>query len=523
MIFSRYLFAFFIFMVCHPAHAQDDAVDWRQYNTVGLYKEGDEGFLSANLWDDYDQDKAVQTLSLFPDSLHNAAYRSVMRKILLRDSRALNDREIETPEFLAKRLEMLIQYGLFEDTLTLLDKIPLEIRQRNFELALIDTMLTLKNGDLAPACLDIQAASTQFRDMPAWRELTQYCRIRFGGNEKIEADELDFDIYSGLKDALTNSLDNRMHSLSPMEMLVAFADNQFSRFMYDRNARRVSDMSDLFVKLALDKQFQQFETYQCFVIEAADRGLINRTDLESYYKSVSFDEGDLMGQNQAITIHPCHVPAFFFQRFTRQNSDTIGNDNLSAFFEATEGIPLNALTPFASFFTESSNPHIWRESLIKGLAGVDINENDVVSPLRAIQKENQLREDDIQNWIKALKGNEYIDVSTMDFAVPIYYLRSLAVDFKKFSQNRDVFNYENLFSLTYAQKSLHSGIGKLDAMSAAHDDDDVVRLFAIAFSPLAKNKPNTIHPHEIAGILSTLNEYKLKKEKDMLAFAALDR
>lgn len=157
------------------------------------------------------------------------------------------------------------------------------------------------------------------------------------------------------------------------------------------------------------------------------------------------------------------------------------------------------------------------------LSGIKIPNHDLLIPLNTIQDSNQMTKKDAKKWFEAFKKSNLHKNLALDPALPIHYSRILSGDFSKFDRKMDNFGYENFLSLTYGEKSLHSGLGNIDAMSVALRNKDVVRLFMLAFTQNAKHKPNAIAPDGITGILSSLRKYKLKKEKDMLAIDALHR
>ena len=321
---------------------------------------------------------------------------------------------------------------------------------------------------------------------------------------------------------LVNDVRSLPPQLSIIETLVAFADDQVSRSLYNNAARHITAQSDLFIKLALHKKFKGFEAQQCFVIEAASRGLIDKKILSALYDAQSFNADDLNGTNQAVKMHPCKVPAFFYHRI--QNG-TPTKENINALLDSSASIPPHALTPFAAHLVnfDYDEQYLWRAGIIMALSGTQIPDHELLAPLNALQDSNQLNTKQAKKWLNAVKKSKlYINLG-IDPALPIHYLRSLSGVFSNLEGKKDKFNYENFFSLTYGEKSLHSGLGKFDAMFVALRNKDVVRLFMIALSQSGNHKPNEIAPDGITGILSSLSEYKLKKEKDMLAIDALHR
>lgn len=521
-VFLAFL-AITLYFASQTSRAED--VDWKQLNTAGIIDEKSDENIVRNIWREYTQENAIRNLSYYPISLQSPAYRSIVRKILLANSSPLKDDSIESPDLLVKRLEMLLQYGLFEDAESLYQSLPIDARQDEFGLALIGILLTLKNGELAPACLDIQASTTQFRDMPSWRELSHYCQLRFGSSEKATSDDLSFKKFPSFNDMLVNDFKTTDKLASLTEILVAFSDNQISRITYNNTARDINTATDLFVRMALKDSYKQFETYQCYVIEGAARGLLDQNQLADYYKQAVFSEDDLNGHNQAIKMHPCDVPAYFFQRFQNYTPETITAQELNVFLSATQDISVHALAPLAHYLDQAKidAQYQWDAALIKMAAGIPLDENPMITPLVRIQNANPTKESEANTWLETLKSSYDSASLPFDTALPLYYSRINSGEFSKFNNKRDEFNYENFFSLTYQRKSLNSGLGKIDAMSLALRNDDVVRLFMIALSKAASEKPNTLSPDEIAGILSSLGKYKLEKEKLILAIDALQR
>lgn len=524
MILHRFITAVLsILLLPITGQAQDKAVDWSAINTIGLYSEGDPDLIKRNLWTGYTQDRAVQTLSYYPSALHSSAYRSVVRKILLAESKPLAE-TVDEPRLLVKRLESLLRFGLVEDAKALYDKVD-DVAAKEHGLALIGLALLLKNGDLAPACLDIQAASANFRDMPAWRELDRYCHIRFGSPGKYGESDLAFKIYPAFKSMLAGSLDTLPVQSTPIETLVAFADKHISRSFYNDAARDIKSQSDLFIRLALDDQFKAFETHSCYVIEAANRGLIDRETLANTYKAVSFSDEDVSGKNKIVKMHPCNVPAFFYARFNALTDNADWKTELEIMLETTQDIPPTALTPLAPFMDRADydESYAWKAALIRLAAGETIADSPLIYPLTLLQNANRIDRIKAKDWADAYKKSALSQNLVVDPALPVYYLRIFSGDFSKLEKKSDNFNYENFFSLTYVEKSLHSGIGKHDALSSAIDKDDVARLFMIALSQIGNISPNAISADDGATILSSLAKYKLEKEKHMFVIDALHR
>ena len=92
-----------VLFIAVTSHAQDKAPDWNAINTAGLYKKDHEKFIARDIWGNYTQDRALQTLGYFPKSLQSSAYRSVMEKLLFADSKPLKD-DVKSPLLLQKRL-----------------------------------------------------------------------------------------------------------------------------------------------------------------------------------------------------------------------------------------------------------------------------------------------------------------------------------------------------------------------------------------------------------------------------------
>lgn len=520
---SRILFVSLVpLMLCVlalPAVAQDkQEINWNEINTLGLYTTAEEGRLSDNIWDDYSQDRALQTLNNYPHTLRNPAYRSVVKKILLSHAPAL-DEDVESPALLARRLAMLVQYGLFAEAEELYKKVG-DTVHKDYSLALIGLALTLKDGSLAPACLDIQASTTQFRDMPAWRELAQYCALRFEGGDTFKNDSLSFKQYPLFNVLLMGDLVSLPYDMSYIETLVAFADNRIPDSLYNRAAQNIDQQSDIFISMALSDRNKEKPTYRCYAIEAAARGLIQTETLADIYMNTPFDKDDLTGKNGAVTMHPCDVPAFFYQRVNKSDNKKA---ELELMLGSTGNISAFALSPFADILAQHmlDERYLWQAGIILGISGKPLPDHVILSPLRTIIDSNQIRHNDAIAWKEAVQSTASEMHLPQDIALPVYYSRSSSVDFLNFAKNKDEFNYENFFSLTYSRKSLHSAIGMTDTMSAARRHNDIPRLFLVALSQAGSHDPKDMEPRAIAGILSSLNDYKLDNEKHMLAFDAL--
>lgn len=514
--------------------AQDDN-DWSKVNTLGLYHTPEDGQINDNIWRGYTFDKAVRTVSLMPHTLHSPAYRSAARKLLLSNAPSIQGSN-ESPALLAVRLQKLIDYGFFEEARTLYKKATSDI-PADYNLALIGIQMILAEGDLAPACLDIQASATLFRDTPAWHELSGFCRARFGtaGNNN----DREFKIYPALGRFLTSAPVSLSSFGSATETFIAFSDDKITPQFYNASARQMDKLSDLFVTLALDDKFKDNETYSCYSIEAAKRGIKNIDHLARLYQNQNFSVEDLQGRNGAVSMHPCAVPAFFYQRLNQAGrpASEIATD-INLLLDVTDSLSPYAMTPMADIIAEYYTPAApvmkdWRAALILAAAGKDIpaswanvtNEDGkthgMAMPLIHMQQANQVSTDEYLKWVQTLSSRPEFATPPMDYALPLYYLQSLTGQFNKLEGKPLSNDYEKLFSLTYSKKYLHSSIGTIGAIALAQRTKDVPGQITIALATAGKTDPGFVNPELVAGILATFKGLKLDKEEQVLAFDAL--
>lgn len=176
------LFLLSLLVFVAPVMANDD-FNWNTIDRMGLYDREHDSQIKRDIWNNYSQEQAVEALDILPNKLTSPSYRELAKRLLLSDAPKSKD-GIESPALLAARLDKLISFGFLMDATELYQSakesgdLP-----DNFELSMIDVQLTLAKSALAPVCLDIQASSSTFRDMPAWRELSDFCRLRFGSSE----------------------------------------------------------------------------------------------------------------------------------------------------------------------------------------------------------------------------------------------------------------------------------------------------------------------------------------------------
>jgi hypothetical protein len=507
----RYLFALLVIIAYQPSYSMaNDDIDWGDINTIGLLNGQEDGQLSDDLWDGYSQDEALRTLSHFPKTLRSPAYKFAVRKLLLSSSPKLKG-DIDSPKFLAKRIEMLIQYGLFDDAQNLYDMAG-DNKNSDFDLALMGVALTMTRDELPSACLDIKTLSNQFQNMPAWRELSNYCTARFGGKKSLSADSLSFKKYPLLSYLLTEQIQSMPFDASVIETLIAFSDKRVSNIAYEKNARRPENATDLFIKMALNDSYTDNETYQCYAIESAVRGMSDKEQLITFYNVARFDESMLEGQDDAVRMHPCDVPAFFYQRVTTTNSPEL---EIPILLESTKGISPHAYAPFASYIKDHydlAGDHGWKASVILALNGQDIGKTPVNAPIRFININESMPIDDAIEWKKSIETSPFYQNNPFDFARSVYISRSNSGDFNSVGKNKDKYDYEKL---------LHSGLGIHNALSTAIDDDNFPRVLLITMSGLGQYKPNDVHVDAITGILSSFGKLKLDKEKHTLAIEAL--
>lgn len=505
--------AMFLWPLAH-AVAQED-FDWSKIDRTGIYTTNEDGLLDKDIWKGYSQQKAISTIASLPNQLNNPQYRLLAKKLLLSQSSESRD-EIESPAFLTARINKLISYGLFSDAIDLYQKAQdISENKTDFGMSMIGIQMTLMNGSLAPVCLDIQADSNNFRDMPAWRELSDFCRLRFGSVDKIKMDSLSFKTMPILDRLLkTDSVDIR-EPRSNIGTLIAFMDNKINPETYNGAARTVGDLDDLKIKLALDKRFADLEAYQCYAIEATKRGIINPKELEIMYQAITFPNDLLNGSSGEVKLHPCAVPAFFYQRLKIAQSPEESRKNVNIMMSVTKNIPAIALSPMAKDIESYvDKDHQWRAAVILAMLGITIPDSfdTIVWPLQNIQKTNQIGRNDYNEWLNNDNHGAFLKNENRDPALLLYISSILTSDFTKFEEDNKNKEYENFFSLTYAKKSLHLGLGFNDFIRLAYDNKDTASVISHILSLAGDHDLKTMHPNDISVILSAYKAYKLEKE-----------
>ena len=501
-----------------------DKFEWSLIDRIGIYQAPEDGQLNQDVWKGYSQAKALDVINQLPDSLTNAQYRELAKRLLLSEAKVSKE-EIDSPALLSARLNKLISYGLFEDAMELYQKVD-ELRGDavDFDLSLIDIQMTLLNGTLAPVCLDIQADSANFRDMPAWRELSDFCLYRFGSANKVKMDSWSFKSMPVLDMLLKRDSVDIHESKTNLGTLIAFMDNKIDPESYNMAARKLGDLNDLKIKLALDKRFANQETYQCYAIEAAKRGIIHSKDLEMIYQSASFPNDMLHSISGVITIHPCAVPAFFYQRLKIAQSPEESGKNVNSMMSVTREIPIAALSPMSrDIETYVNNEHQWRAAILLGMQGMDIPQtfDTNVWPLQSIQKANLMSNEDYIDWLNKDNHTDFFRNDNRDPALPLYISKAFTSDFNNFRTNKENNEYEKLFSLTYVGKSLQLGLGFNDFVRLAYDNNDTAAVVSHLLSAAGQYDVTEMHPRDISVILSGYKAYKLDKEAVIIAFEYL--
>ena len=514
-------YSFFIALITillsgQPVHAD---YDWRDIDRTGLYKNKDEGQLKRNLWNNYTQDEAVELLKTWPKILRHASYRQLAKHALVSNAPHSSE-EITSPALLSERLQTLIDYGLINEA-QMLFKIASddESMPKDFGLSLIGLQFILLNGELAPMCLDVQAASSDFRDMPAWRELSKFCRYRFGTGEKVNLKDVTFKQYPALKTILADQLVTIDDTLSSMAILIAYADNKISDDLYEQLAKSPGDQRDLIIFLGTKEKYSNQKTHQCYAIESVKRGLRTNAFLEESYKNHKFNEGMMSRVGGDITLHPCDIPAYFYQKMQSDTNDDNKNQLMANALTVTESLPLTVMVPLMNLANGySNNNNDWRTSILQTYISMDTvdkgkaDSNVFAYPLKQLINKNHPSLKEYKNWLNAENHRELMDKDEIDTAMLLYLLQINSGDINNLSGKSKNIEYENLFSLTYVDKSIHLGIGFNDFMSDAYDKDNHVFVISHALKLLGKYDIKNIHPQDMAVILSTLKAYKLEKE-----------
>jgi hypothetical protein len=505
--------------------AQDNTSDWAATDRIGIYKSAEDGQLSKNMWDDYTQGKALEALNRLPASISSPAYRSVVERLLLSSSPA-KDENIDAPALLAKRLHLLIRYGMLEEARSLINEIPDEYNlQKDIDITTVLLQLSLFDGELAPACLDIQASLTQFRDMPAWRELADFCRYRFGDQSKIRLSDIQFSHNPSLI-TLLRAGELKYDRLNNTEILLAHADRRlFANNNYNKEARNAEDLPDLVVYAGSEDRYQNEKTYQCFVIESVKRGLRHFNFLENAYKNVSFDEDLLKGNGGEIRLHPCEIAAFFYQKAGTTTGENNKNILINALLKATESMPAAALVPFHDYLLsikiEPENK--WRAAVILALANQKIPESlmPVAFPLLKMQSQQNIDEKTYIEWANIPLHEKILEHTKTDIAAPLYISQILSDEINKLRNPHNNNLYENIFSLTYEKKSLNLGLGFTGFMAETFKNENQIAVLTRGLGLMGENPVNAYSIEDVAVILSAFEAYKLEKESVMLAFEYL--
>ena len=518
----RVILLFLLLAIAIPAIANDD-FDWNTIDRMGLYDRKHDSQIKRNIWDDYSQEQAIQALNILPNKLTSPSYRELAKRLLLSDAPKSKD-DIDSPALLAKRLEKLISFGFLMEATELYQKakdsgdLP-----DNFELSMIDVQLTLANGALAPVCLDVQASSSAFRDMPAWRELSNFCRLRFGSSEKIKLSDLKFENAPDLKNVLESDSIAIDTPQSNLGILVAFSDKRISDASYNAKANMAYNMPDLTIKMALNNAYVQNKTYQCYAIEAAKRGMIDTTELSNIYTNAKFSDETLSSDGGEITLHPCHIPAYFYQRL-QKDEESHKEQLVNTLLSATTALPAYALSPMVDMIANNALPNNqWRASIILGALEKSIPDSfeSNVEPLDSLSKNESLREKTFTEWLKNDIHQNIIKKNNIDLALLPYISSSLTSDNGNFTNNRKKIEYGKLFSLTYGKKSLYLGLGFNDYIETAHDNDDHVKVITSLLTLAAETDVKNFNPYDLSVILSGLKAYKLEKKAVALVFEYL--
>jgi len=523
---------FLILFICavFPVLAQDDTpYDWQDIDRLGLYGRGDDRQIVRDIWDDYSQNHAVLLLDRLPNTLQSPAYRELAQRLLL--STASKSREdIDAPLLLAKRLEKLITLGLFDEAKDLMARLDEQFSDRpdDYHLDMIALKLSLIDGDLPAVCLDIRAAAAQYRDLPGWRDLADFCRLRYDNNgQKLSLRDIDFKTMPELKTVLISDSVDMDDLHSPLPLLIAFADQRLSQKSYVRQAKNIQDLPDLAVKLALNERYKTESTYLCYVIEAAQRGLINATELEDFYQQAPFSDDMLAAQNGEIALHPCHVPAYFYQRLARADNDDQRKSLTNIMLHATDPIRFYALIPLQSNIIQYADAeNAWKANLIAGLMShhdeqIALPESIIIPPLESLASQEMIRKKDYKNWFSDQNNRWLLKNRNIDPALLVYFSQTISernANFKRFIEKSQ---YENLFSLTYAKKSLSLGLGYDDFIASAYDKNNHASVIVHILNRSGSYPVEMLDLQAITVILSALNAYKLDKEKLAIAFEYL--
>jgi hypothetical protein len=251
------------------------AANWNEVDTIGTLTTQEGGSLGVNLWNDYTQNSAIKLLEHLPNRLRSPAYKSAVRRLLLTNSKPLKD-DVENPAFLAKRINMLVQYGLFIDAQNLYNLAASKIENINqsSDLAVSSIILSLVEGDLAATCLDIRVYKDDFKENTFLQDLNRFCQIRFGEEQNFNSASLSFESLPLLSVLLTGTLNDLPKSAHAIEILIAFSDDRIDPKLYNNLAKKASEHSDLFIALSTQHQHKDKSTFQCYAIESSVRGIM---------------------------------------------------------------------------------------------------------------------------------------------------------------------------------------------------------------------------------------------------------
>lgn len=504
--------------------ANDDVQQWNNIDRIGLYTKKDEGQIVRNIWKEYTQEEAIELLNHLPNTLRSPAYRDTIKRVLLSEAKPTKD-EITSPALLAKRIDLLIQYGLFTDAQALYD---LAVEQNtlstDYDLALIGLKLSMLNGDIAPICLDVEAFSTQFRDMPAWREISTFCKLRFGSSKKTKASKTNFTHFPVLKKILTHENLKFSDASNTWNALTLYSDNKISEKHYNQSARELSELSDLNIALGTKSRFKSRETYQCYMIEAAKRGIHDIDVLKDSYISAKFSENDLTNDGGDIRLHPCDITAFFYQKLQQDITEEDKDILAAAMLDVSKEIPDIALSPMAEYLNNVQTPlHKWRATQIKAFAHDTIPESYLPTskPLLSWLDTNQISKKDYIEWYNTDNHSDLFKTKSIDPASILYISRILSGDLNHLKSKTTKKDYGKLFSLTYDKKSLGLGLGFSDYIASYNSDDDHAAALIMLIAKTGEYAPKDIHLNDLAVILSALKAYKLEKNAITLSFEYL--
>jgi hypothetical protein len=506
------------------AEANEHDEVWNDIDRLGLYNTLEDGQIVRNIWDNYTQEEDLNLLNTLPDTLRSPVFRDVVKRILLSTAKPSKE-DINSPALLAKRLSLLIRYGLFNDAQSLYDlAVKKNTLSQDYDLALIGLQLTMLNGDIAPICLDVEAFSEQFRDMPAWRELSTFCQLRFGSNDKINVKATTFKQFPILKNILTLDSIPLQKNKGSFDTLAIYADNKITDDDYNNNGRDASTLNDIALALTIQPRYKSQESYQCYAIEAAKRGIKDTNFLAKIYRDHTFSDELLNNGGGDISLHPCNIPAFFYQKLQQDITDEDKAIMIAAMMDVTKHIPNIALTPMHDKLSNLTVPHHqWRSSFLYSLIGETIPKSygSIVSPLRILEKENQLNKKDYIEWYTEQNHKDILLQHDIDPASILYISYILNGDLNHLKGKTKKQNYENLFSLTYAKKSLSLGLGFNDYIAKSHSDDNHAATLIKMIAIVGNIQPQEVHLNDIAVILSALKAYKLKKNAIALSFEYL--